>query len=26
VVCDRPELVNVEGLMILAKIRLGESN
>lgn len=26
VVCDRPDLVNVEGLMILAKIRLGEAN
>lgn len=26
VVCDRPDLVNVEGLMLLAKIRLGEAN
>ena len=26
VVCSRPDLANVEGLMILAKIRLGEAN
>lgn len=26
VICSRPDLANVEGLMILAKIRLGEAN